>query len=90
VIETQAQCRLAEEYDAAQARGEVAKRSDGTAIRDHIPKENKVATVADIGLTSKQIHEARIIRDAEKKKPGLIKQTLEEKLKLARSRCAPT
>jgi hypothetical protein len=40
----------------------VAKRSDGTAIRDHVPNGNKVATVTDIGLTRKQVHEARIVR----------------------------
>jgi hypothetical protein len=81
IIETRAKCRLADEYDAAQERGEVAKRSDGTAIRDHVPNENKVATVADIGLTRKQVHEARVIRDAERKQPGVIKQTLEQKLR---------
>jgi hypothetical protein len=45
VIEAQAQCRIANEYDAAQERGEVATRADGTAIRDHVPGEHKVATV---------------------------------------------
>jgi hypothetical protein len=57
-----AQIRRADEYDAAQQRGNVATRKDGTAIRDHIPEKNKVATVTDIGLTSKQVHEARIVR----------------------------
>jgi hypothetical protein len=80
VIEAQAQCRLADAYDAAQERGEVATRSDGTAIRDHVPGENKVATITDIGLTHKQIHEARIVRDAEKKKPGLVQKTVADKL----------
>jgi hypothetical protein len=80
VIETRAQCRLADEYDAAQERGEVATRGDGTAIRDHIPNKNKVATIKDIGLTSKKIHEARAVRDAEKAKPGGIRKAIEEKL----------
>jgi hypothetical protein len=39
------------EYDAAQARGEVATRADGPAIRDHVPEENKIAMVADLGLS---------------------------------------
>ena len=37
--------------------------------------------VVDIGLTSKQVHEARRIRDAEKRTPGMVRQTLDEKLK---------
>jgi hypothetical protein len=79
-IEARAQTRLADEYEAAQERGEVARRSDGAAIRDHVPGENKVATVADIGLTRKQIHEARAVRDAEKRAPGIVKKTLAAKL----------
>jgi hypothetical protein len=54
--------RLADEYDAAQERGEVR----GHGNKSDISKENITrATVADIGLTSKEIHEARIIRDAD-------------------------
>lgn len=55
-----ARSRLVDEYDDAQDRGEVAK-----AVKDKskIPNEN-FATSADIGLTHKDIHEARLIRDA--------------------------
>jgi hypothetical protein len=71
-IEAQAKRRLADEYDAAQERGEVATQSDGPSLRDHVPGENKIAGkpyssgaeelggVTDIGLTHKDIHEARI------------------------------
>jgi hypothetical protein len=53
--------RLADEYDAAQARGEVS-----IGRPKSIPGENTfTATVSDIGLTSKDIFEARQIRDAE-------------------------
>jgi hypothetical protein len=76
-IEARAQSRLADEYSAAQERGEVAKQSDGAAIRDHVPGENKVATVTDIGLTRKQIHEARQVRDAENREPAVIKNALD-------------
>jgi hypothetical protein len=31
----------------------------------------RVATITDLGLTRKQVHEARIVRDAEKAKPGI-------------------
>jgi putative DNA primase/helicase len=56
----------ADEYDAAQERGEVAKSTDTLRTGPVIPKQNNgKATVADIGLSRKDIHEARIIRDAE-------------------------
>jgi hypothetical protein len=79
-IEARAQSRLADEYNAAQERGEVAKQSDGAAIRDHVPGENKVATVTDIGLTRKQIHDARQVHDAENREPGVIRKMLDAKL----------
>lgn len=68
-IEAMAKRRLADEYDAAQLRGEV--RGQG-----NIPDEN-VSTLADIGLTAKDIHEAREIRDAEETYPGIVKRTLD-------------
>ncbi len=60
-IEAQAKGRLADEYDATQERGDVGKRGDfggATSRREVTP------TAADAGLTHKEIHEARIIRDA--------------------------
>lgn len=71
-IEAGAKRRLADEYDAAQERGEVK----GHGNRSDIPKEN--VTVRDIGLTSKVIHEARLIRDAEDADPGIVRRTLDE------------
>lgn len=85
-IEAGAKRRLADEYDAAQERGEIAKRADGPAIRDHVPEQNKIksdtvsvlpATTADIGLSRKDIHEARIIRDAEQSEPGIVRRALD-------------
>jgi hypothetical protein len=75
-IEATAKRRLADEYDAAQERGEVASNGQRAAI----PGENSLPTVGDIGLTSKDIHEARIIRDAEQADPGIVRRTLDEKL----------
>lgn len=72
-IEAGAKRRLADEYDAAQERGEVA----GQGKPKNIPAENVLPKAADIGLTAKQIHEAREIRDAEKQSPGIIKRALE-------------
>ena len=64
-IEAQAKRRLADEYDAAQERGEVAKAGKPVNVQG---SDNK-AKVTDLGLTRKQVHEARQIRDAEKVEP---------------------
>ena len=48
--------RLADEYDAAQDRGEVKTRSDN----QHVPEGSKLS-VADLGISRKHIHEARRI-----------------------------
>lgn len=74
-IEAQAKRRLADEYDAAQERGEVAK------IGDNLPsvaKENSKPTANDLGISRKQIHEAREIRDAEDAEPGIVRRALDE------------
>ncbi len=62
-IEAAAKRRLADEYDAAQERGEVVGAHDGA--RKRVPNGNAFATAADVGLSRKQIHEARQVRDAE-------------------------
>jgi hypothetical protein len=71
--------RLADEYDAAQERGEVASKSDG----DRSSKaEDLKPTVSDLGITHKDIHESRLIRDAEESDPGIVRRALDEKLAL--------
>ena len=75
-IEAAAKRRLADEYDAAQARGEVAagrpkSLEDGKSFQ---------ATASDLGLRHDQIHDARLIRDAEAADPGIVRRTLDEKL----------
>lgn len=50
--------RLADEYDAAQERGEVKGKPGPITSSPEL-----IATVSDIGLTHKEIHEARIIRE---------------------------
>jgi hypothetical protein len=77
-IEAGAKRRLADEYDAAQDRGEVQGRG-GQGKRD-IPNEN-IPSVSDLGLTSKDIHEARTLRDAEKADPGVTKRILNDRIK---------
>lgn len=56
--------RLAAEYDAAQDRGEVRTNGERT-----YSAPEKVGP-SDIGLTPKEIHEARNIRDAEAAAPS--------------------
>ena len=73
-IEAAAKRRLADEYDAAQARGEVAGHG-----RSKVEPAN-VTTAADLGLRRDQIHDARLIRDAEEADPGIVRRTLNEKL----------
>jgi N6-adenosine-specific RNA methylase IME4 len=71
-IEAEAKSRLADEYDAAQQRGEVAKA--GKPI--NVPDGNNKATAAEIGIDRKQIHDAREIRDAIRANPEIVKEAL--------------
>ncbi len=75
-IRARAEMRLAEEYDAAQERGEVAKA--GQYERANVVADNvsKPATAADLGLRRDEIHEARKLRDAERQEPGIINRTI--------------
>ena len=79
LIESQAKYRLADEYDAAQERGEMATRQNNPGSVGHVLNENMPpATASDIGLTRKAIHEARKIRDAEKQEPGIVARVIKE------------
>jgi hypothetical protein len=64
-IEARAKERLADEYDAAQDRGQVRRPNNEktTSIAEAV-------SVADLGLSHKEIHEARRLRDAERADPG--------------------
>lgn len=76
-IESAAKRRLASEYDAAQERGEVRTRADNqyaSSGREEAP------SAADIGLTHKEIHEARQLRDAEEADPGVTRRTIDRLL----------
>ena len=74
-IEAAAKRRLADEYDAAPARGEVAKRGWESGV-----EKRNITTSADLGLRRDQIHDARLIRDAEIADPGIVRRTLDERL----------
>jgi hypothetical protein len=73
-IRARAEMRLAEEYDAAQDRGEVASRGGERSGLQHSPL---APTAADLGIRRDEIHEARRLRDAEAASPGLIRQALD-------------
>lgn len=77
-IESAAKKRLADEYDAAQKRGEVANGRDGPGAG--VTDGNAKVTVAEIGLTRKDVHDARQIRNAEEAQPGIVKKTLDDAL----------
>src|SRR4051794_24490873 len=72
-ILSRADVLLADEYDAGQERGEVAGHGGdrGNQHGGKVSDEN-LATIPDIGLSRKQIHEARQIRDAEQADPGIV------------------
>lgn len=76
-IESRAKMRLADEYDAAQERGEVRGNGErGKAVVDHNGISGP-ATAADLGIRRDEIHEARQLRNAEQEQPGLIRQALD-------------
>jgi hypothetical protein len=83
LIERAAQSRLADEYDAAQKRGEIAKsgEQDRARKKDSVLSGNTIGTVTDIGLTRKLIHEARKVRDADNAQPGVAQRVIEEKVR---------
>lgn len=72
-IRARAEMRLAEEYDAAQDRGDVHRHGGD---KSNVASDN-VATAADLGLRRDEIHEARRLRDAEQSDPGIIRRTLD-------------
>lgn len=74
LVLSRAQARLAEEYRAAQQHGEV--KGHGGARNFKIPVGNLEPTVADLGLSPKELHEGRKISEAEKASPGTTERAL--------------
>jgi hypothetical protein len=72
-IEALAKRRLADEYDAAQDRGEIGRHGGDR-------KTVKFETSKLEGLSPDQIHEARQIRDAEEADPGIVRRTLDQRI----------
>ncbi|BAB54373.1 hypothetical protein [Mesorhizobium japonicum] len=74
LIEARAKVRLADEYDAAQAKGEASKGRPKT-----IP-DGKTFTQEEAGLSAKDVHEARKLRDAELRTPGIVERAIAARL----------
>lgn len=71
-IRARAEMRLAEEYDAAQDRGEVRKAGNPILTRGE-----ELPSAKELGISDKDVFEARKFRDAEKAEPGLISRALD-------------
>lgn len=67
-----AEMKLAEEYDAAQDRGEVAKNGHNQHSDEGVVASNT------LGLRRDEIHAARKLRDAERDEPGIIQRSINE------------
>lgn len=89
MIEARAQCRLVDEYEAAQERGEALK--SGERLRSGRGRGHKGESsllegkrgkyrVADIGLTDKQVYDARKVSAVERASPGVLRKTLDDLL----------
>ena len=75
-IESLAKRRLADEYDRAQTQGEVAGHGGGRNFK--VSDGNlEIPTIAEIGLTKSQVFEARQLRDAIERDPGIIRRALD-------------
>jgi hypothetical protein len=77
-IEAAAKRRLADEYDGAQARGDVGQQGARTDLVHAV--NEVVASAADLGLNRREIHEARQLRDAEANDPGIVWRKLDYRL----------
>ena len=75
-IESQAKIRLADEYDLAQERGEAS-----TGGRPKTVPDGNGFTAEEAGLSRKEIHFCRQLRDAERDNPGIIEQAIDARLK---------
>ncbi len=75
LVEARAKMRLADEYDAAQERGEVQVHG---GRKSKVGDLNLAPSAAEIGLRRDEIYEARRLRDAEKSAPGKAERALQE------------
>ncbi|MBB2841298.1 UNVERIFIED_ORG: hypothetical protein GGE64_005080 [Rhizobium etli] len=74
LIEARAKIGLANEWDAAKQSGHTLKGRPKS-----VPDENAFSA-EEAGLSRKEIHDARKLRDAEAKQPGLVERAIEARL----------
>lgn len=74
LIEARAKILLADKWDEAQEAGQASKGRPKT-----LPT-GKTFTAAEAGVTHKEIHEARKLRDAEAKEPGIVERAIAARL----------
>ncbi len=79
-IKSAAEVRLANEYEAAQERGEVQAHGGDRTSKVSDRSVAPAPTAADLGLSRKEIHEARLIRDAEQAEPGIVRRVVTERV----------
>jgi len=72
-IETLADVRLADEIDAARSRGDLV-----VVGRNVKNESDRGATLAEIGITRKAAHNARVLRDAIARQPAGLKPVLDD------------
>jgi hypothetical protein len=88
IIESQAKQRLAQEYTAAQERGEVRKQGQYGERRANIPDENVCSdtnvspTVAEIGLTRSKFTKPALLMPPKSSNPALCKKQSRKRSKL--------
>ena len=74
LVEAQARMMLANEYDAAQDRGEVAGHGGGRNF--NVTNNDVETTAADLGIHREAIRQSRRLRDAETAEPGITERAL--------------
>lgn len=75
LIESSAKMALADEYDRAQAAGMVATQGRPKKVSD----EN-LFRLEDVGLSKAKVFEARKLRDAEARNPGIVQRVINERV----------
>jgi hypothetical protein len=75
LIEARAKMRLADDWDAAQAAGEATTKGRPKNVPDR-----EQYSAEEAGLSRKEIHEARKLRDAERDRPGIVERAIAARL----------
>lgn len=80
LIEARARIRIADEWDAAQAGGQISRGGRPKVEDGKLVSNGNGFTAADTGLSRKDISEARKLRDAERRTPGIAERAIAARL----------